>query len=49
MQGKRRQGEFVAAVLQEHETYSAHFEYLCEKLAEELTLIEQTLDEQAED
>ena len=47
--GQTQAREFVSKVLEEHETYTAHFEYLCEKLAEELTLIEQTLNEQAED
>ena len=46
--GETKAREFSQRVLAEHETYAAHFEYLCEKLAEEFMLIEQTLTEDAE-
>ncbi len=41
--------DFINEVLEEHETFAAHFEYLCETLAGELTLIEQALADEAED
>ena len=47
--GQSDANDFVNEVLQQHETFAAHFEYLCEMLAGELTLIEDTLAEQSED
>ena len=41
--------EFVNEALEKHETFAAHFEHLCEKLAEELSLIERTLAKVAKD
>ena len=48
--GGESQGRaFVNRVLEEHETFAAHFVYLCETLVEQLTLIEQSLNEDATD
>ena len=47
--GQSDANDFVNEVLQEHETFAAHFGYLCEMLAGELTLIEDTLAKQSED
>lgn len=35
--------DYVHRILQEHETYSAHFEHLCRGLASDMTLIESVL------
>ena len=37
--------EYVQTVRQDHGTYAAHYEQLCEKLSKELALIEKGLDE----
>lgn len=47
--GQSDANEYVNDVLEEHETFAAHFESLCEKLAGELILIEETLADQSED
>ena len=35
--------EYIQTILQEHETYSAHFQHLCRGLASDMTLIESAL------
>lgn len=47
--GQSDANDYADEVLEEHETFAAHFENLCEKLAGELSLIEETLADQAED
>lgn len=37
--------EYVQAVRQDHGTYAAHYERLCEKLSQELALVEKGLNE----
>ena len=39
----KKKQKLATSALQQHGTYAAHFEYLCEGLATELTLIEQAL------
>lgn len=44
--GQSDTNDYINEVLEEYETFAAHFEYLCETLAGELTLIEQALSDE---
>ena len=47
--GETQARELSMRVLEEHGSYAAHFDYLCEQIAEELTLIDEGLAEQVRD